>query len=209
MINSAVSALIIATRNQGKLREFRTLLQSLHCELLSLKDAGIEKDIEESGNSFAENARIKAIAYSRLTSLPVLADDSGLEVFVLGGRPGIHSARYAGANASDSDRIRKLLAELDQAGTGSGREARFVCSLAVAHAGALQMESEGECRGLIITEPRGSDGFGYDPIFLFPSLNKTFAELNESEKNQYSHRARAVAALLKLWNGKEPFSFHS
>ncbi len=209
MINSAVSALIIATRNQGKLREFRTLLQSLHCELLSLKDAGIEKDIEESGNSFAENARIKAIAYSRLTSLPVLADDSGLEVLALGGRPGIHSARYAGANASDSDRIRKLLAELDQAETGSGREARFVCSLAVAHAGTLQMESEGECRGLIITEPRGSDGFGYDPIFLFPSLNKTFAELNESEKNQYSHRARAVAALLKLWNGKEPFSFHS
>jgi XTP/dITP diphosphohydrolase len=209
MKNSAASTLIIATRNQGKLREFHNLLRPLQFELRSLNDVGIEAEIEESGNTFAENARIKAIGYSRLTSLPVLADDSGLEVIALGGRPGIQSARYAGANASDSDRIRKLLAELDQAGAGSCREARFVCSLAVAHAGALRMESEGECRGLIITEPRGSDGFGYDPIFLFPSLNKTFAELNESEKNQYSHRARAVAALLKLWNGKEPFSFHS
>jgi XTP/dITP diphosphohydrolase len=191
--------LVVATRNTGKLREFRELLQPLQCEILSLRDVGIEDEVEEHGSTFAENAGIKALGYSRLTALPVLADDSGLEVAALGGRPGIHSARYAGEGASDSDRIRKLLAELDQ--TGGERSARFVCALALAREGTVILESEGACSGVIIAEPRGTNGFGYDPVFLFPTLGKTFAELTEPEKNKHSHRSHAVTALLpKLAN---------
>jgi XTP/dITP diphosphohydrolase len=188
------SIIVIATRNNGKLREFRSLLLSLKSEILSLRDLSINDEFEESGKTFAENARLKAIACSRLTKHPVIADDSGLEVDALGGRPGIHSARYAGSGASDADRIHKLLKELEN--TGGGPEARFVCALAFAQDGVVLLEAEGECRGTIITDPRGTNGFGYDPIFLFPKLGKTFAELNEAEKNQHSHRAQAAAALL-------------
>jgi XTP/dITP diphosphohydrolase len=195
MKDPVFSSIIIATRNGGKLREFRNLLFPLECEILSLSDAAIDDECEESGNTFVENARIKAISYSQLTQFPVLADDSGLEVAALGGRPGVHSARYAGVGASDSDRICKLLRELDL--NVGMRDARFVCALALAHKGSVLLESEGECRGIIISEPRGTNGFGYDPIFLFPALDKTFAELNESEKNQHSHRAKATAALLQ------------
>ena len=186
---------MIATRNNGKLREFRNLLMPLRSEVLSLKDISIDEEFEESGQTFAENARLKATGYSRLTRFPVLADDSGLEVAALGGRPGIHSARYAGVGASDSDRIRKLLEELEQ--SGGSREARFVCTLAMAQEGALLLESNGECRGIIIDKPCGTNGFGYDPVFLFPSLGKTLAELDESVKNLHSHRANAVASLLQ------------
>jgi XTP/dITP diphosphohydrolase len=195
MKNLVFSTIVIATRNNGKLREFRNLLMPLRSEVLSLKDVSIDEEFEESGRTFAENAQLKATAYSRLTRFPVLADDSGLEVAALGGRPGIHSARYAGVGASDSDRIRKLLEELEQ--SGGSREARFVCTLALAQEGALLLESNGVCRGTVIDKPRGTNGFGYDPIFLFPSLGKTFAELNESEKNQLSHRANAVTSLLR------------
>jgi XTP/dITP diphosphohydrolase len=195
MKNAAPPTIVIATRNRGKLREFRNLLLPLKGDAISLPDLSLDVEIEESGGTFAENAQIKAIGYSRLTSFPVLADDSGLEVEALGGAPGIHSARYAGPGASDSDRIRKLLKELEKA--GCGREARFVCALALALDGILLLESQGECRGTIISEPRGSNGFGYDPVFLFPKLGKTFAELSESEKNQHSHRSRAVASLLQ------------
>jgi XTP/dITP diphosphohydrolase len=187
--------LVVATRNSGKLREFRDLLLPIGSMVLSLRDLSLDAEPEESGSSFAENARLKAIEYSRLTRYPVLADDSGLEVAALGGRPGIRSARYAGAGASDSDRIRKLLKEI--AKSGGGRDARFVCALALAHEGALLREAEGECSGIIIDEPRGTNGFGYDPIFLFPKLGKTFAELSDDEKNEHSHRAHAVAALLR------------
>jgi len=192
-------AIIIATRNAGKLREFKTLLRSLDCGIRSLDDftadtEGVE--IEESGSTFAENARIKAAGFSRLVPFPVLADDSGLEVDALGGRPGIHSARYAGPGASDADRISKLLGELKNC--GDGRDARFVCALALAQNGKILAQAEGSCHGVIINEARGSRGFGYDPVFFFPELGKTFAELDEAEKNQFSHRARAVAALQLL-----------
>jgi XTP/dITP diphosphohydrolase len=186
--------IVLATRNNGKLREFQRLLLPLECEMFGLKDLAISDECEESGNTFAENARIKALAYSRLTRFPVLADDSGLEVSALGGRPGIHSARYAGPGASDSDRIRKLLGELENS---RGREARFVCALALARNGNLLLESEGDCRGLIAPEPRGTNGFGYDPVFFFPDLGKTYAELCEEEKDRCSHRARAVHSLLR------------
>jgi XTP/dITP diphosphohydrolase len=194
--------IVVATWNKGKLREFRALLEPLKSEVLSLADLSIDVEFEESGETFAENARVKAVAYSRLTTLPVLADDSGLEVFALGGRPGIYSARYAGPGASDSDRVRKLLEELQP--FGSKREARFVCALALARSGTLFLETEGECRGTIAEWPRGHNGFGYDPIFFFPQLGKTYAELGLEEKNLYSHRARAVSSLIELVQHTEP-----
>ena len=192
----------IATRNKGKLREFRSLLAPLGSEVLSLADLSIDAEFEESGATFAENARLKARAYSRLTALPVLADDSGLEVFALGDRPGIYSARYAGPGASDSDRVRKLLEELKP--FGSNRDARFVCALAFAQSENVLLETEGECHGTIAEQPRGYNGFGYDPIFFFPELGKTYAELSEAEKNLHSHRARAVASLIELLQRSEP-----
>jgi XTP/dITP diphosphohydrolase len=195
MRNLDIKILVMATRNAGKLREFRNLLLPLESEILSLQDVSIDADFEETGYTFAENARLKAISYSRLTLLPVLADDSGLEVAALGGRPGIHSARYAGPGATDADRVHTLLQELEN--TGGARNARFCCALALAREGKLLLASEGECAGIIMNEPRGRNGFGYDPIFLFPELGKTYAELTESEKNMHSHRARAVSALLK------------
>jgi non-canonical purine NTP pyrophosphatase (RdgB/HAM1 family) len=187
--------LVIATKNSGKVREFRDLLLPLQCEVLSLADLAIDAEFEETGITFGENARLKALAYSHLTALPIIADDSGLEVDALGGKPGIYSARYAGEGASDADRIRKLLEELGHC-SGS-RDARFVCALAFARAGQLLLEAEGECRGVIANEPRGNNGFGYDPVFYFPALGKTYAELTEMEKNTHSHRARAVAALVQ------------
>ncbi len=190
-----MAQLVIASRNFGKIREFRDLLRPLRNEILSLADLSIDAEFEESGKTFAENARLKALAYSQWTPLPVLADDSGLEVDALGGRPGIHSARYAGPAASDSDRIRKLLRELQN--SGGSRQARFVCCLALAERGVLLLESEGACHGIIAEVPRGTQGFGYDPVFLFPKLGKTYAELSEAEKNRYSHRSRAVASLIQ------------
>ena len=187
--------ILLATRNEGKVREFRSLMKHARCQLLGLEDAGIGRDCAETGATFTENARQKALQYSADSKLPVLADDSGLEVFALGGRPGIHSARYAGAEATDTDRIRRLLAEL--AAAGGSREARFVCALALARHGKVLIEVEGECRGLITQEPKGSNGFGYDPVFFFPQLGKTYAELGAEEKNLHSHRARAVALLLQ------------
>jgi|WetSurMetagenome_2_1015567.scaffolds.fasta_scaffold199146_1 XTP/dITP diphosphohydrolase len=189
-----LKTIVVATRNVGKMREFRNLLAPLGSTILSLGDLSIDAEPEESGATFAENARLKAVAYSQYTQFPVLADDSGLEVAALGGRPGIHSARYAGPGASDSERVHKLLNQL----SGKGREARFVCALALAHGGRLMLETEGGCAGIITEEPRGTNGFGYDPIFFFPSLGKTYAELDEVEKNIISHRSRAVAAFLSL-----------
>ena len=194
MTKSLFPTLVIATHNQGKLREFRNLLQPLNSDILSLADVSITEEFEETGQTFADNARIKAKAYSRLIQFPVLADDSGLEVAALGGRPGIHSARYAGTGATDKDRVQKLLGEL--ALINGERKARFVCNLALAREGILLYESEGQCTGSIGTEPHGTKGFGYDPVFFLPDLGKTLAELSEDEKNRLSHRARAVAALL-------------
>ncbi len=186
--------IVLATHNRGKLREFRSLLEPSGWQVIGLAEAGIKHEVEETGASFIENARLKARGYSVHTDLPVLADDSGLEVFSLGGKPGIESARYAGPGASDEDRIRKLLSELE--GTGGPRLARFVCSLALAQTGAILIEVEGECRGQIAFVPAGGNGFGYDPIFFVPELGRTYAQLEAAEKNRCSHRARAVEALL-------------
>ena len=196
--------LVVATHNKGKFQEFSTLLAPANWRLLSLDDLGIEDEPAETGTSFAENARIKAVGYSRQTEYPVLADDSGLEVAALGGRPGLRSARYGGPGASDRDRIHRLLLEL--ARVPGPRQARFVCALALAKHGALIMEAEGECRGEIALDARGTKGFGYDPVFLFPELGRTYAELEPGEKNRVSHRARAVAALLHQLKNLEFFA---
>jgi XTP/dITP diphosphohydrolase len=198
------TTLVVATHNRGKLQEFHTLLAPAQLQIFSLDDLLIRNDHAETGASFAENARIKAVEYSRQTEHPVLADDSGLEVAALGGRPGIRSARYGRPGANDRDRIRQLLLELER--TPGERQARFVCALALAQKGALIIETEGECRGEIALEPRGVNGFGYDPIFLFPELGRTYAELKPAEKNRVSHRARAVASLLKRLESLDLFA---
>jgi len=184
----------LATRNPGKLREFRALLEPHGYHVIGLEEAGLTKEHEETGSTFLENALLKALAFSAETELPVLGDDSGLEVLALGGRPGVHSARYAGPHATDAERIRKLLAELEP--SGAIRDASFVCALALAQHGSLLAEAQGQCSGVILAEPCGSGGFGYDPVFYFPALGKTFAELDEAEKNLHSHRGEAVRALL-------------
>ncbi len=192
---AAFPQLVIATRNAGKLREFRILLGAAGWDVAGLEQAGIDRDHEETGRTFAENARLKAVSYSMDTDRAVLADDSGLEVAALGGRPGVYSARYGGPGATDAEKIGKLLAEME--GFPDKRAARFVCALALARRGRLLAEAEGDCRGWIAHSPRGSGGFGYDPVFFFPELGRTYAELSTAEKNRVSHRARAVAALLR------------
>ncbi len=150
---------------------------------------------DESAPTFAENAAGKALHYSRLTDETVLADDSGLVVPALGGAPGVHSSRYAGPGASDADRVRKLLGEM-RGEKGEDRKAHFVCVIAVARRGVALSVVSALVEGVLLKEPRGSGGFGYDPIFYFPALGKTFAELSRQEKNRHSHRGIAFQRLL-------------
>jgi len=183
--------LLLATSNKGKITEFRYLFQGLSLELVTPVDVGITRTIEEGNISMEDNACKKADFYAGLSGLITLADDSGLEVDALGGEPGIQSARYAGDNASDSDRIKFLLEKLK----GISREkrtARFRCIIAMATPVQVLATFEGECEGIITFEPKGDNGFGYDPIFYFPEYDKTMAELPSDIKNTISHRARAA-----------------
>ncbi len=189
--------LLIATHNRGKLVEYQELLTGLPLELCTLDDVGIREDVEESGTTFAENARIKAIAYARQSDMLTLADDSGLEVDALGGEPGVYSKRYAGDSASDADRIIFLLYQLRDVPV-EARSARFRCAIAIADPEGKVWETSGTCEGDILFEPRGTNGFGYDPIFYFPKLGKTMAELPAAEKNKISHRARAAERARKI-----------
>lgn len=191
--------LLLATLNPGKRREFLALLTGLPPERLRLPaDLGLTLDVPETGHTFSENARLKAAAFAQASGLPTLADDSGLEVEALDGAPGLYSARYAGPEASDGDRRRKLLHELRH--VRPPRPARFVCVVAVAQplpGGGLDfVEFFGEIRGEIALAERGDNGFGYDPLFFIPDRGATLAELPDSIKNQISHRARAFQAAL-------------
>ena len=191
--------LLIATGNPGKFKELTALLAGVPFTLVSLAEAGIEEDIEETGSTLEENAALKARAYSRLSGLPTLADDSGLEVEALGGEPGPLSSRYAGEGATDAQRIAFLHAKLEDWPEKSWT-ARFRCVIAVAWPSKPVELYTGECHGKIVSQPRGSSGFGYDPVFLLPELGKTMAELSAQEKNRVSHRstaARKVATALK------------
>lgn len=165
-------------------------MEGVPFELVSLSDEGIAHDVDETGTTLEENAALKAETYASLSGLPTLADDSGLEVEALGGDPGVRSARYAGEGATDQDRIDLLLKNL--ADQPQPWNARFRCVVAIARPGELVELYSGECLGEIITEPRGTNGFGYDPVFLIPQASKTMAELTSDEKNRLSHRSVAA-----------------
>ncbi len=198
--------LLLATNNPGKVREYKSLLRGIPYQIVTPAEQGITTEIEEAGVSFEENARLKATALSKESGLLSLADDSGLEVDALGGEPGHLSARYAGEGASDADRINYLLDKLKGV-PEKERTARFRCVIAIAAPDGTVETCSGECRGVIATEPRGSHGFGYDPIFYVPELGKTMAELTPEEKNRISHRAKAAEkarALLMKFNLSTP-----
>ena len=178
--------IIIATGNAGKVREFKRMLEPLGYAVFSQKEKGISVDVEETGSTFAENALIKARAVWEQAHTAVIADDSGLCVDALDGRPGVYSARYAGEDATDADRNRKLLSELEGV---ENRSAHFTCAIAYISPEGQERVFEGICPGKIGFEPKGSDGFGYDPLFYWE--DKTFGEMSAEEKDAVSHRGRA------------------
>lgn len=196
--------LLLATNNQAKVREYRRLLKGISFELVTLASAGITTVVDEAGGSLEENARLKATLLSAESQLLALADDSGLEVDALGGEPGRLSARYAGAGASDADRIKYLLGRLVNV-PWERRSARFRCVIAVATPRGEVRFCSGECHGMITFEPRGEQGFGYDPIFYLPKLGKTMAELSLEVKNQVSHRGQAARKACEVLK-RPPFS---
>ena len=179
--------LVVATGNTGKLREYRELLASTGLELIAF-----DTEVDEAGDTYADNARLKAETAAERSALPALGDDSGVEVAALGGFPGLRSARLG---PTQEERTAELLKRLE--GMPRPWNARFVCVLALANPGHPTQFFEGECRGEIVPEWRGEAGFGYDPVFLVPGTGKTFGEMRPEEKRLYSHRARAVRALLE------------
>ena len=182
--------LLLASSNSGKIGEYRFLLDGLGYQITTLAEQGITEAVTESGKSYEENARLKAVTYARLSHLTTLADDSGLEVDALNGEPGVKSARFAGEAATDAERVSFLLAKLKRI-PQEKRTARFKCVIAIATPGGQSELCYGECQGMIALEAKGKKGFGYDPIFYLPEIGKTMAELPLETKNQISHRARA------------------
>ncbi len=193
--------LLLATRNAGKARELKVLLGGIPYDVVMPQDVGINTEVEETGKTLEENAALKATVLAKESGLLTLADDSGLEVDALGGEPGPLSARYAGDNATDNQRVEYLLGKMKSV-PWEKRTAQFHCIIAVANPNGQCKLFEGKCRGFITLEPKGELGFGYDPIFLFPGLGKTMAELPMELKNRVSHRSLAAAKarryLLKL-----------
>jgi len=186
-----IPKLLLATRNAGKAREYSLLLQRSPFELTTLDAEGIQEDVKESGKTLQENARLKAVGYAVDDRFLVMADDSGLEVDALGGAPGPLSARFAGKGASDRDKVNLLLSRL-RGVPWEERTARFRCVIAIAAKLKVIGLCEGVCEGIISFEAEGDQGFGYDPVFYLPELDKTMAELTLEEKNKVSHRARAA-----------------
>jgi XTP/dITP diphosphohydrolase len=183
---------VLATRNAGKTEELRRLLADFPVVVMNLSNFGPMPPVEEDGTTFEENAVKKARSTAKVVGLPALADDSGLTVDALGGAPGVRSARYAGEHAADADNNAKLLKELEHE---DNRAAAFVCVIAIAVPWGPALVHEGHCEGLITREQMGTEGFGYDPVFFYPPLQKTFAQLTTEEKNQVSHRGRALREL--------------
>jgi XTP/dITP diphosphohydrolase len=184
--------LLIATHNPGKVAEYKSLLSDLHLAVTWLDEVGVKEDVEETEDTFAGNAILKARHYANLTGLWTWADDSGLVVDALDGRPGVYSARYGGKGLSDADRYRKVLGEM-AAVPDADRTARFRCVVAIAQPGGKVDTRDGTLEGLIAHEAKGSHGFGYDPIFYVPSFGATLAQLERGIKNEISHRAEAAA----------------
>jgi XTP/dITP diphosphohydrolase len=204
--------LVLATKNKGKISEFRELFRGLDVEIRSLDDFGPIPPVMEDGETFEDNAVKKAQFTARVLGFPAVADDSGLTVKALGGEPGVLSARYAGDGATDRENNIKLLDKLKDI---EDREAAFICVLAIAVPSGPALIYEGTCEGVISNELAGSRGFGYDPLFYYPPLKKTFAQLSEEEKNSVSHRGKAMAELrgeldkVRIWLrqrlSEEPF----
>lgn len=184
--------LILATRNEGKIAEFKELLSGFQIEIKSLKDFGPISPVVEDGKTFEENAYKKAHLTAKVIGFPAIADDSGLLVEALGGEPGVHSARYAGEGASDEENNQKLLKAMEGI---DNRKAKFLCVIAIAVPSGPALTYEGRCEGEIALEPRGENGFGYDSIFYYPPLKKTFAQISAEQKNKISHRGRAMREL--------------
>lgn len=184
--------LVLATRNAGKTKEIQELLKDFPVEIKNLDDFGPIPSVEEDGMTFDDNAYKKASFTAKVLGLPALADDSGLQVDALGGAPGVHSARYAGPNASDAENNDRLLREMDGQ---TNRAATFVCVISIAVPSGPALTYEAECKGIIADVPEGDKGFGYDPLFYYPPLKKTFAQMSPQEKNQISHRGKVFAEL--------------
>lgn len=196
--------LLVATNNPGKVQEYEELLAGLslpreiETEITFPGQEGLALEVDETGETFEENARLKALAFARASGLLTLADDSGLEVDALGGKPGVRSARYGGSHADDIDRYRKLLGALSEVPAGR-RSARFRCVVALALPNGTVYTADGVCEGEIGFAPRGEHGFGYDPVFVVAGYGgRTMAELTPEVKNRISHRARAVTAALPV-----------
>ena len=181
--------LVIATRNKGKTAEIRDLLKAFPVTIKNLDDFGPIPEVVEDGDTFDENAYKKASFTARVLGYPALADDSGLLVEALNGAPGVHSARWAGPDATNAQRCSKLLKEL---GNQANRSAAFECVISIAVPAGPALTYEGRCEGTITNTPTGTNGFGYDPVFFYPPLNKTFAQLTMAEKSQVSHRGKAL-----------------
>lgn len=192
--------IVLATRNEGKIQELDRMLRDQGIQVKGLKDYPDCPDVEEDGETFEQNAAKKAETISKIIGLPTLADDSGLEVDALDGEPGVYSARFAGPRATDEENIQKLLERLKGIPT-ENRHARFRCALAYAAPGRETWACEGRCEGIISLEPQGNGGFGYDPIFYLPKLEKTMAQLTKSEKNEISHRGKAVRQFVEALPG--------
>jgi XTP/dITP diphosphohydrolase len=191
---------MVATQNRGKVREIKKVMKGLGFRILSLNDFPEVPQVEEDGKSFLENALKKARFYSKYSGRLTLADDSGLEVDILKGRPGVYSARYAGEGASTQENNQKLLKEMEAIPL-SKRGARFKCVLAVVSPEGKEVVVEGSCRGRIGFKEVGKKGFGYDPLFVLPSYGKTMAQLTLEEKNRISHRGKALRKLRKIIKG--------
>lgn len=195
---------VLATRNKGKVKEFNKLFAQLGWEGISLDEFEGVPEVVEDGDTFEANAAKKAREISTYLGMPAVGDDSGLEVDALGGRPGVYSARYAGEEATDEANWRKLLGELADV-PAEKRTARFRCVLALAEPGRDPIIAAGFCEGVIAEEPRGTNGFGYDPVFYLPQQGKSMAELSPEEKNQISHRAMAMQNLLSALKASDLF----
>lgn len=201
MVKVQTSRLLVATHNKGKTAEYADILGERGIEWLTLDEAGVRDDVPETGSTFLENALLKASAYALQTGLLTLADDSGLEVDALGGKPGVLTARYGGPGLSAADRYHLLLANMLGVQEGQ-RTARFRCAIAVAAPdGSILGTAEGTCEGVIANHPAGEVGFGYDPVFYLPEFGLTMAQLPPREKHRISHRGKAIVGIGPLLHG--------
>lgn len=191
-----MSKLIIATKNAGKVAEIKAIFAGLFDDILSLRDAGIDADVVEDGDTFLANAAKKAVQISRIADCPVLADDSGICVDGLGGAPGVYSARFSEEGTDEANN--KKIVEMTKGFTPEQLKCHYTCAIVLAKGGDVMYSCEGECHGTLLSEERGSGGFGYDPLFYLPEYGRTFGEIPADIKNKISHRARALETMRQM-----------